>query len=258
MSKSLRIDFYVVLGIIFAAIPIILYYQVRPLTSSLFFFIIPTIYLFFRKKKPIKEVLAGGVLIGSGFGLIFNIIASANKAWDEISSQLIFDYRIFGFMPADEPIWFFFWAIFIITFYEHFYEKDRTDKLSKRYKYILFPTLLALVLVVIIAATDKNKLLFRHAYFFSALPTVIPLIYVVKNRPNLIMKFIKTGAFFFMLFLIYELTAVKLGQWYFPGQYIGWVALFGLRFPFEELLFWMGLSTFIVLSIYEGFVDNDR
>lgn len=72
------------------------------------------------------------------------------------------------------------------------------------------------------------------------------------------MKFIKTGAFFFMVFLIYELTAIKLGQWHFQGQYIGWVELMGLRFPFEELLFWMGLSGFVVLSLYEGFVDNDK
>lgn len=108
MSKKLRIDFHVLLGIIFLSVPVILYFQVRPMTSALFFFIIPTVYLFYRKKKPIKEVLLGSLLIGSGFGLIFNIIASANGAWDEIGSQLVFNYRIFGFMPADEPIWFFF------------------------------------------------------------------------------------------------------------------------------------------------------
>jgi len=80
MIKSLRIDFYVLLGIIFLSIPIILYFQIRPLTSALFFFIIPTIYLFIRKRKPIKEILTGGVLMGSGLGLILNIILSANRA----------------------------------------------------------------------------------------------------------------------------------------------------------------------------------
>jgi len=258
MNRKLRLDFYVVLGIIFISIPIILYFQVRPLTSALFFFIIPTTYLFYRKRKPVKEVLLGSLLIGSGFGLIFNIIASANKAWDEISSQLVFDYRIFGFMPADEPIWFFFWALFIISFYEHFYERDRKDRLSKRFKYIAIPTFMAVLAIITVAILDKSKLLLNHAYFYSLAPAIIPIVYVVKNRPNLIMKFIKTGVFFFMLFLIYELTAVKLGQWYFPGQYIGWVELMGLRFPFEELLFWMGLSSFIVLAIYEGFVDNGK
>src|SRR3989344_9127158 len=160
MTKSLRIDFYVVLGIVFLAVPLILFFQVKPMTSAVFFFIIPTFYLWYRKKKPTKEVLSGALLIGSGFGLMFNIIASANGAWDEIGSQLVFNYRIFGFMPADEPIWFFFWALFIIVFYEHFYEKDRRDRLSKKFKYIALPTLLAVIIVVLIAIFDKNKLIF--------------------------------------------------------------------------------------------------
>lgn len=176
MSKQLRLDFYILLGVIFLSVPIILYFQVRPLTSALFFFIIPIAYLFYRKRKPIKEILIGSLLIGSGLGLIFNIIASANGAWGEVSSQLVFNYNIFGFMPADEPVWFFFWALFIITFYEHFYEKDRSDKLSKRFKYIAIPTFLAVILVIAVAIIDKNKLLFNHAYFFSAAPTIIPIL----------------------------------------------------------------------------------
>ena len=258
MSRSLRFDFYIILGIIFLSVPIILYLEVRPLTSALFFFIIPTAYLFLRKGKPIKEVLIGSALIGSGLGLIFNIIISANGGWDEAASQLVFNYRIFGFLPADEPIWFFFWALFIIVFYEHFYEKHRADKLSRRFRYIAIPTLLAVILVVTVAIIDKDKLLFSNAYFFSATPSIIPVLYVIKRRPNMVLKFVKTGAFFFMLFLVYELTAIKLGQWHFPGQYIGQVELLGLKFPLEELLFWMGISSFVVLSVYEGFVDNDK
>lgn len=258
MTRKLRIDFYVTLGIILVSVPIILFFEVRPLISAVFFFIIPTVYLVIRKKKPIRELLLGSLLIGSGLGLIFNIITSANRAWDELAEQLVFNYRIFGFMPADEPIWFFFWSLVILTFYEHFYEKDRLDSISSRFRYIALPTLLAVVVVIVLAIVNKETLLFNKAYFFMALPGFIPVVYVIKKRPNLILKFIKTGVFFFMLFLIYELTAIKLGQWYFPGEYIGFVELFGLRFPFEELLFWMGLSPFAVLSIYEGFVDNDK
>lgn len=124
MTKSLRFDFWVILGIVLVSIPVILELRVRPLTSAVFFFIIPTIYLILRKKKPLKRIFFGSFLIGTGFGLIFNVIASANRAWDELSSQLIFSYRIFGFWPTDEPIWFFLWALFIIVFYEHFYDKE--------------------------------------------------------------------------------------------------------------------------------------
>lgn len=258
MNKSLRIDFYVVLGIVLVSIPIILLFKVRPLISAILFYVIPTIYLFIRKKKPIKELIAGSLLIGVGFGFIFDIICSANNAWNEVGEQLVFNYRIFGFLPVDEPIWFIIWALFILVFYEHFYEKDRSDKLSKRYKYIFMPAITALALTIVVAVIDKNKMLFSHAYFLSALPTLIPVFYVFKKRSDLVLKFIKTGAFFFMLYLAYELTAIKLSQWYFSGEYVGFVKILGLEFPFEELLFWMGLSPFVVLSLYEGFVDNAK
>src|SRR3989344_6296947 len=124
--KSLRIDLWVVLGIISLSIPIILYFQVRPLVSALFFFVIPSVYLLLRNKKPLKRIFFGALLIGGGLGIILNIITSANRAWDELASQLVFKYRIFGFWPTDEPIWFFLWAFFILVFYEHFYEREKT------------------------------------------------------------------------------------------------------------------------------------
>ena len=254
----IRIDFYVILGIIFCSVPVIIEFNVKPLTSALFFFVIPTIYMVIRRKKPVKRILVGSALIGVGFGFIFNVLISANNAWNELPSQLIFNYRFFGFWPADEPIWFILWALFIIVFYEYFYEKEKRGRISKRFKYLAIPVLVALVLVLGIFAVKGNIFHLRYAYFFLALPGIIPIIWVIKKYPTLFIKFFKTGTFFFMLFLIYELTAIKLGQWYFPGEYVGWVELAGLRFPFEELFFWMMLSSFTVLALYEGFVDDEK
>ena len=258
MSKSLRIDFFIVSGIVLLSIPLIFKFEVRPFTSAVLFFVIPSAYLFFRKRKPIKRILVGSLFIGMGFGLIFDIIATANNAWNFTSSQLIFNYKIFGFLAVEEPVWFFLWVLFILVFYEHFYDKDKTDKLSKRFKYVVFPTLVVLLLIVFLAIKNKEQLLISHAYFFSAIPAFVPVIYVLAKRPNLVPKFLKTSFFFFMLYLAYELTAIKLGQWYFPGQYIGWVELIDIKFPLEELLFWMGLGSFTVLSLYEGFIDDDK
>ena len=59
-------------------------------------------------------------------------------------------------------------------------------------------------------------------------------------------------------FLSFELTALKLDQWRFPGENIGHVQLFGLLFPFEEFIFWIVFGTPIILSYYELFVDDDK
>lgn len=253
-----QIDFLVLLGIIFSSVIFILEFNVKPLTSALLFFVIPTIYLFIRRKKPLKRIFTGAVLIGAGLGFVLNVIISANNGWNELSSQLVFNYRIFGFWPADEPVWFILWALFIIVFYEHFYEREKRGGISKHFRYLFIPTLTLLILVLSAFAMKGNIFHLRYAYFFMALPTIIPVAWVIKWYPKLFIKFFKTSLFFFVLFLIYELTAVKLGQWYFPGEYIGWVELMGLRFPIEELIFWMGISSFVVLSLYEGFVDDEK
>lgn len=127
MNKSLRLDFWVVSAIILGSVPAVLQFQMRSLTSAVLFFVIPTAYLLLRGRKPLKRIFAGAFLLGVGLGLVFNVIASANRAWDELPSQLVLPYRLFGFWPADEPIWFFLWVLFILVFYEHFYERERTD-----------------------------------------------------------------------------------------------------------------------------------
>jgi hypothetical protein len=190
MNKSLRIDFWVISGIIIFSIPIILKFEVRPLTSVLFFFVIPTLYLFIRKKKPIKRVLVGSLLIGVLISFVFNIILSANNAWNELSSQLVIKYRIFGFWPADEPIWFFFWILFIIVFYGHFYDREKRGNISKRFKYLAIPSVLVLSFILWAYATQITSFTLPYAYFILASPSIVPIGYVLKKYPRLIPKFI--------------------------------------------------------------------
>lgn len=165
---------------------------------------------------------------------------------------------MFGFWPVDEIIWFFLWVLSILVFYEHFYERERGGHVSKKFKYIALPTFILLTVVLIKAGLETNALILSHAYLFSALPAILPVAWIIKNRPKLLTKFFKTGLFFFMLYLVYELTALSLGQWYFSGEYVGWIEINKLRFPIEELLFWMVISNFSVLSIYEGFIDDQK
>lgn len=253
-----QIDFWVILGIIFCSVLVILEFRVKPFTSALLFLVVPTIYLFIRRDKPVKRIFAGAALIGTGLGFVFNLLVSANNGWNELASQLTFNYRIFGFLPVEEPVWFFFWALFIIVFYEHFFEREKKGIISKRFRYLAIPISIVLIFVLSVFVIKGNVFHFRYAYFFTALPAIIPVAWVIKWYPKLAVKFFKTSSFFFVMFLIYELTAVKLGQWYFPGEYIGWVELMGLRFPIEELLVWMTIGSYVVLAIYEGFVDDEK
>jgi len=49
---------------------------------------------------------------------------------------------------------------------------------------------------------------------------------------------------------------LQLGQWAFPSNdFVGWVSLFGQRFPFEELFYWTMLAAVTVISYFEYFDD---
>ncbi len=105
----------------------------------------------------------------------------------------------------------------------------------------------------------QNILHFRYAYLvIGSLFGVPPLIVVIWRKPELLIKFVKASMFLIFLFLSFEITALKLDQWRFPGEYIGYVSLFGVTFPLEEFFFWIVMSTAISLVYYEFFVDDEK
>ena len=66
---------------------------------------------------------------------------------------------------------------------------------------------------------------------------VIPVMFVIYKFPNLLTRFIEITVYFSLFSFAWEIIALKLHQWEFPGHYfIGWIKVFGVQFPFEEFL----------------------
>ena len=259
MSKKYRwVDFLIIVLEIAVSVLITLYFNIKPLYEAILFFVIPTIYLLLRRKHPLKRIFLGSLLIGLGLGYIFDVISSFNNAWNELPKNLVFNFRIFGFLPVDELIWFFMFALFIIVFYEHFFENEKKGEISTYFKYALIPTLAALLIINLLFIFIPQIFTVHYAYFVFASLGFIPIVYMFSKYPKLFPKFLATAAFFFVLCLMYEIVALRMGQWYFPGEYIGFVAVGGVVFPLEELIFWMTIGSFSVLSMYEGFVDDEK
>lgn len=144
-------------------------------------------------------------------------------------------------------------------FYEHFLDKEKHNLKDTKLKYFISLIIVALFVFSSIYLIEKNLLLIPYffATFFSIF-FLIPMISFLSFFPRLISKYLKTGVYFFAQSLIFELTALSLGQWGFYGkQYIGWVSFGNLKFPLEEFIFWMILFSTCVLSYYE-FFDDDR
>jgi hypothetical protein len=257
-ANKIRTDFLVVVGMVLVFIPIILIFQVKFLTSTLLFFALPAAYLFIRKPKQLKR-LGATVLVGMIGAFIIDFLAELNGAWSWApEGQLIFPEKLFGLIPLDVLIWYFFWIIFSVVYYEHFFEHEKTRRISPRFKSVLAFFVTALALLIAVFYFDPKLLEFRYAYFTIGFLGAVPFFYLISKRPRLIGKLLKAGLFNIFLFLSFELTALTLDQWRFPGEYIGTISLFGLIFPIEEFVFWIMLGTPIILSYYELFIDDGR
>jgi hypothetical protein len=239
-------------------IPTILFFQVRFLTSTILFFAVPALYLFIRKPKQTNR-LAHTLVLGMMGAFSLDFLAEINGAWSWApEGQLLFPNKLFGLIPIDVLIWYFFWILLTIVFYEHFFEHEKSDKVSKSFENAFVFIFTVTVLIILAFYVNPEILIFPYAYFYIGIFGSIPFFYLIFRNPHLIGKLLKAGIFSTFLFLSFELTALSLDQWRFPGQYIGHVQLFGLQFPFEEFVFWILLGTPIILSYYELFIEDNR
>jgi len=251
IKRAELIDLLVVIFIVIISVPIIIYFRVNFLTSTFLFFVVPSVYLFIRKPKSIKHIIAASLLFGLIFGFFLDFMAEFNNAWSwPPIGGLVFSYKILGVTPIDVMIWFFFWIFAIIVFYEHFLERDRSDKIRPKIKNALYPSLGVIAGMIIIFLIEPEFLRFDYAYLVLGLLTLPPFFYFIYKNPELLTKFLKISLYFAFLLLVFELTALKLDQWRFPGEYIASINVFGQILPFEEIFFWILISTSVVLSYY--------
>lgn len=259
MGKKERITIDFVLLLIWPIIASIISLVLKPnyLISIFLFFGLPAVYLSYLAKKHIKKSLIFSLIFGLIFGIIIDYIASLTKTWSVIS---LFSFKLFNHVLIEDLIWGVVWIYFILMFYEYFLDQHVTkENYNKNMKYLIIILLSLLVLFFFFLLTSPTLL--NIPYFYLTLGIIfifLPLIFFILKFPRLITKFFKAGAYFFFLSFTYEITALKLGWWAFPGtQFIGWVEFLGLKFPFEELFFWIMLGAMAALAWYE-FFDDDR
>lgn len=259
-KETIRTDFLVVIAMVLIFIPIILFFKVNFLTSTILFFAVPAFYLILRKPKQLKRLVAA-LLAGMMVSFILDLLAEFNNAWSWAPiGQLVFPNKILGLIPIDVLIWYFFWILLSIVYYEHFFETKvfELEKISSKFKNAFIFFFLALVVIITLFIFTPEILKFRYIYLYIGIFGAIPLYYLIYKKPRLAGKLFKAGLFNIFLFLSFELTALTLDQWRFPGNYIGQIQLFGLIFPFEEFIFWIILGTPMILSYYEIFVDDEK
>jgi len=212
------------------------------------------IYLGIRKKKNWSKIFAGAIVFGSLFGFILEFIANVNGVWQE---PTVFLTRVLGVVSWESILFYPIMTVFILVFYEHFFDKDITKKISSHIWIAAIPALLMIIYLVTEYLLIPGSLNLPYTYvILGILAIIIPIIHCVK-RPELFRKYSMVAVSMFLLFFIFEVVGVAFGYWYFPGnEYIGTVTVFGATFPIEEIIFGMFFYPATIASYYETFIDD--
>lgn len=224
--------------------------------SIVLFFIVPTLYLAIKNKRAIKKAVlfsASSLVLAVVLDYIFDI----TQTWYVPFS--IIEYRFLGQVPIENILWLFFWFAFVCMYYEYFLENGEKDVLFRpklKYLYFLFISLGTMFFAIYFI--DKSWLAIKYFYLKSGIILgLFPISLVLFKFPKLLVKFVKTGVYFFYLSLVYELTALSLNHWTFSGkEVIGMITIGDMAFPVEELFFWIVLGSLAILSYYEFFDDD--
>jgi len=258
MHKKEKIDLILLLLYPIFASLFLLFIKGNAFLSIIIFFAIPPLYLSFRAKKYVKKSLIFSLVLGLPLFFIVDYIAHLTKTW--LLHDSILPFRFFNYVPLEDWIWAVFYIYFIVIFYEYFLDKDvKVQAWHKNMKYLVMGLLIAFVLFLSALILNPKYLNIPYFYLTMGLTVILlPILLILLKFPKLTAKFFKTGAYFFYLVFIYEITGLKLDLWSFPGtEFIGWVTFLGVSFPIEEFVFWIMLGSMAALSYYE-FFDDDR
>ncbi len=228
--------------------------------SLFFFYLIPSVYLSYYNRKLIKKTLIFSIVMSVGLSFLVEYIMEFTKSW-QLGHLEFPQIWILNYISAYQILWAICFFYLIIMYYEVFFDRSSTKVVYPRTKW-LFMLMSAFVVFIILGHYFFQPLLYIN-YFYLKIGVVLillPIIAFLFKFPQLMQKFIKVTIFFAYYNLIYEITALDLGHWWFPvtGSFVGHVTVFNHTFPFEELFFWVVLGGCACLVYYEFFDDDEK
>jgi len=260
MKKRESIDLAIIL--IWPIIATVISFLIKPkaLGSVILFLAMPSIYLSFRGKNYVKKAVLFTMAAGISIMIVLDYVAQITGTWVMYPDSIL-PFKLFGLVTLEIVLWALFTCFFIIMFYEYFINKHVTKIFwGPRMKYVLMFSLVIFIIFLIFFFAFPN--VFNIPYFYLSWGMVvllIPFLFQFFKYPHTTLKFFLAAAYFFYLNFIYEVTALELGWWSFPGaEFIGRVSILGNSFPVEEIIFWFILLALTTLSYYEFFDDDEK
>ena len=238
---------------VFIACLVILWLKPYYFFSILIVLLPPALLNFSWLKRSRRKILIFSFLSTIVFAPPIELAARLANAWDV---QSIFP-RPFDLIPLENMLFAFLNVFWVLSFYEYFVDRDTVGSVSKRLKYLL--GIYCLVAVLIYSLYFYNHEIIALNYFQLAVPVlIIPSLIFFLTIPYLhkIKKAVLPTAFFALVFFVYELVSLKIGSWWWPGEYFFGLTVGGKVFPLDDVIIWYLLSTPVLIGGYEFFADD--
>ena len=213
----------------------------------------PTLVNFFWLERSRKKVLTFSVLSTLLFAPPIELASRLANVWDV---QTIFP-RPFGEIPMENMLFAFINIFWVLCFYEYFINRDSGATISKRFKYLIGIYVISAVVIYFFYFYNRDFIALN--YFQVAVPAlIIPAIIFFIKKPDLskIKKAVLPTAFFAVVFFVYELVSLQIGNWWWPGEYLLSFTILGRVFPIDDIIIWYFLSTPVLIGAYEFFADD--
>jgi len=165
--------------------------------------------------------------------------------------------RPFGLIPLENMLFGFFNILWPLSFYEFFVDKDRTKVISKKLKYLV--ALYCLLSIIVYTLFYWNKKLISIDYIVASIPIlIIPSLIIFTKNPKILRKVFLTTVFFAIVHFTFEMFAMKIGNWWWPSEYLHTFNISGMVYPLDDAIVWFLLSTPTLIGGYEFFVDDNK
>ncbi len=257
MTKK-KLDFVVVCLILASAAILSLVFYLKPLIGGVLYVIAPAIYLCLREKKNYKKILLGTLVLGVFMGFFFEFIQAYNGGWYIPVDRLTIPWKVFGIAPIDDILAFVIMPFFTLVFYEHFIDDEKNKRLSGDFWELFVLTLVGVLFVIFAYLLNLGIIKTSYVYFKGGLlATIFPIYYLFRN-PRIVYKVAAITIFSIFVWFVAEIVGVKINGWAYAGQYIGWFNIGSIRFPIEEVIFWMLFYGAVIVAFYERFIDDNN
>ena len=216
--------------------------------------LVPSVINFLWLRHARARVLIFSLVSAFIFAPPVELAARLANAWDV---QSVFP-RIFGLVPLENMLFAFLNFLWALSFYEYFIDKDHAQRhLSRYFKFLVGLYVIFAGVIFSLYFYDSTTVSLQYM-ILAVIVLFIPALLIFGHRPALIKKTLIPTLFFALVFFVYEIVSLLVGSWWWPGEYVFPVMLFGHTFPIDDIIIWYFVSTPVLIGGYEFFADDDK